>query len=985
MARQIAVFILFTLVIAMDGCGSGNPLGSKDHVSGPSAKIQPPSGGDLPGPAALLKASSGAGDAMVNGGDFNPAWPHQNVTVDGAAAVFAPATGNPPVLADMAYAIYRFDLSAIEPQFKLLLDWLTAPEAEDLWVALSDWEHDRWVWYGTSNAGQVAPPSFSGCINGNGILLVALAVAGNSSATLNGLTIPVLPDSWRCLGHDRRHTGSSPYLGPPVDYLKWTYTIGNDHGYLSSPVIWTDGTIYVGAHSDLGNGLYAFNPDGTVKWVCNTASVLYDTGGANSAPAIGADGTVYACGEVPDVFYAIGPDGSIKWTHEITRWSRVLVAKDGTIYVTTHYPIEIYAFLPDGTLKWKTETEMYYAEAPALDDAGNIYILEGGLFAYNSEGIEKWSIELDGNFEGPTIGADGTIYFVYEPFSASTEDTLYAVNPDGTIKFTHAWPWGISQCPVIGADGTLYMSSDIYLYALNADGTEKWKCRINDNIYSFMALDAAGTVYVSGCKNYFGAVSATGEIIWERWLSDASAMNGSPAIGADGCVYVTCDNNLMAFGPTSGSHSVSGRVIDQAGNGIAGVKFTFDCSIAPVTTDADGYWAAQGVGDGDYRITPGLAGDTFTPPFMDITVSGTDTAVADFTGEAASQGDWWCFGRDRRHTRRSPYIGAQTANVKWTYETGSWIESSPAVGSDGTIYVGSYDHKLYAICPDGEKKWSYTFGLFYGKIDATPAIAVDGTIYIAYDDEPGKLYAINSDGTVKWYSQFGTYGVNSSSAIGQDGTVYTVTGVNYLKALNPSGEVNWSFHYTSLCSSPAVDSNGLIYVGGTHDMYALNPDGSEHWRYVGAGNLYVESPAIGADGTVYFGTDLDSLYALNSDGSLQWVFPTGDAILSSPALGADGTIYIGCTDKKMYAVNPDGSLQWSYTTGDQVLSSPAVGADGVIYFGSDDHKVYAVKPDGSPLWSYTTGGPVESSPAIAADGTVYIGSKDYKLYAFQDE
>ena len=33
----------------------------------------------------------------------------------------------------------------------------------------------------------------------------------------------------------------------------------------------------------------------------------------------------------------------------------------------------------------------------------------------------------------------------------------------------------------------------------------------------------------------------------------------------------------------------------------------------------------------------------------------------------------------------------------WEFETGSGVDSSPAIGSDGTVYVGSNDNKLYAI------------------------------------------------------------------------------------------------------------------------------------------------------------------------------------------------------------------------------------------------------------------------------------------------
>ena len=43
------------------------------------------------------------------------------------------------------------------------------------------------------------------------------------------------------------------------------------------------------------------------------------------------------------------------------------------------------------------------------------------------------------------------------------------------------------------------------------------------------------------------------------------------------------------------------------------------------------------------------------------------------------------------------------AGVKlWEFQTGDWVRSSPAIGSDGTVYVGSWDNKLYAIKTDSK-------------------------------------------------------------------------------------------------------------------------------------------------------------------------------------------------------------------------------------------------------------------------------------------
>ena len=40
--------------------------------------------------------------------------------------------------------------------------------------------------------------------------------------------------------------------------------------------------------------------------------------------------------------------------------------------------------------------------------------------------------------------------------------------------------------------------------------------------------------------------------------------------------------------------------------------------------------------------------------------------------------------------------------VLWEFETGSYVSSSSAIGSDGTVYVGSRDKKIYAINTDSK-------------------------------------------------------------------------------------------------------------------------------------------------------------------------------------------------------------------------------------------------------------------------------------------
>ena len=68
--------------------------------------------------------------------------------------------------------------------------------------------------------------------------------------------------------------------------------------------------------------------------------------------------------------------------------------------------------------------------------------------------------------------------------------------------------------------------------------------------------------------------------------------------------------------------------------------------------------------------------------------------------------------------------------------------------------------------------------------------------------------------------------------------------------------------------------------------------------------LWVSSPAIGLNGTVYVGSKADwFVYALNGKtGAKIWGFETGSNVYSAPAIGADGTVYIGSSDNKLYAL-----------------------------------------------------------------------------------
>jgi outer membrane protein assembly factor BamB len=191
-------------------------------------------------------------------------------------------------------------------------------------------------------------------------------------------------------------------------------------------------------------------------------------------------------------------------------------------------------------------------------------------------------------------------------------------------------------------------------------------------------------------------------------------------------------------------------------------------------------------------------------------------------------------------------------------------------------------------------------------------------------------------------------------------------------------------------SSPAIDSNAIIYVGSSDDnLYAVFPNGTLDWRFTTGGPIQ-SSPSIGEDGTIYVGSDDNNLYALTQEGQLKWKFATGGWVVSSPAIDSRGIIYVGSYDGFLYAVHPSGLLKWKFDVGAAISSSPTLSPrHGTIYVTSEldvtgATYLHAVNRNGQLDWKlqllppwpagghrYCDTSNFSSSPAIGSHGIIY--------------
>ncbi len=323
------------------------------------------------------------------------------------------------------------------------------------------------------------------------------------------------------------------------------------------------------------------------------------------------------------------------------------------------------------------------------------------------------------------------------------------------------------------------------------------------------------------------------------------------------------------------------------------------------------------------------------------------------------------------------------------------VDSSPAVGKDGSIYYATVGESgyLYSHKSNGERKWGLSFN---SALRGSPAIDDNEVIYVLEDT--GALHAIEnrgSSGKKLWkynlkgdeidaegeYREFG-----NSPAITKDGTIIFGWFDRNVYAVK-NGNLVWNFPTEGrILASPSIALDGTIYIGDEEgNLYAIKPDGTSAWpKPFSTGEQIITRPAIDSEGNIYFGSFSDKFYAIDSNRVPIWTFDTKQDIWSSAVIRADGTVYFGADNGYFYALSTEtGEVKWTYRIKEnwQRSSTAVLGLDGSIYFTLWDNSFYSINRIGKKLWSVKLKGDGDdaatfSSPSLLDDGKIYVGIQD---------
>ncbi|MFC1712455.1 PQQ-binding-like beta-propeller repeat protein [Candidatus Poribacteria bacterium] len=254
---------------------------------------------------------------------------------------------------------------------------------------------------------------------------------------------------------------------------------------------------------------------------------------------------------------------------------------------------------------------------------------------------------------------------------------------------------------------------------------------------------------------------------------------------------------------------------------------------------------------------------------------------------ASGNAGWPMFMRDILYQGISPDTSLKPPlALMWKFKTGGPVISSPVV-VDGTVYVGSDDHKLYAL---QARKWGVKWEFEAGdRILYAPTVR-EGTVYFSARDN--KVYALDA----------------------------------------ATGAKKWEFQADGWINAPVVVFNQKIYFGCYENkIYTLNAATGKEEALELASIGIGRTRFICSDGEFY---PMDARYQAS-----RWRKELPPSV-SWPAR-ANGVVYIGARDGRLHAFDYVTRAEvWHFETDGWVDSSPAI-AGGMLYIGSQDGYIYA--------------------------------------------
>jgi outer membrane protein assembly factor BamB len=257
----------------------------------------------------------------------------------------------------------------------------------------------------------------------------------------------------------------------------------------------------------------------------------------------------------------------------------------------------------------------------------------------------------------------------------------------------------------------------------------------------------------------------------------------------------------------------------------------------------------------------------------------------------------------------SLYAVSVAGKLIWKYETGDKILGAPNWHSAGpgqktSILVGSYDYKLHSVDAEtGKSNWVFETGNY---INGSPAVYDGKTVFGGCD---ALLHVISlANGQKVKEIDAGAYIAGSVAVSGTDAFVGHYENA-FLGVDLANGQVRWTYRDRAFpyFSSPAVSQDMVVFGGRDKRLHCVRrADGQVRWTFPTRGKVD-SSPVICGD-KVVVGSDDGTVYIVSmTTGKELWSYEIGRPVTSSPAV-VPGLFVVGSDDGTVYGFGTKGQL-----------------------------------------------------------------------------
>lgn len=405
-------------------------------------------------------------------------------------------------------------------------------------------------------------------------------------------------------------------------------------GGSSNLTVTTDSTGYY-SFQNISNGTYTVTPSKpefiftplSSQVVVENANKMVDnfTGTAETAND-GGDFSIF--GRILDRSGAAIPDVNVILAGTD---KSVTADKEGNYYFG-HIENGTYTILPslEGYRFSPRSAEIAIIDADIRTDFTGSLIVEGGytvsgtIVDFSGNGVSGIELSLTGNTNRYTAitDAQGNYTFVNVP------DASYGLLPiSGEYTFT-------PEYRTVFVNGTNITVDNFIASAGGSEGTYSITGRILDDSGNaipdaLIMLDYQDKITSADKEgNYFFGNLGDGDY---KITPSITGYAFSPPVKT---VTISGENVRVDFTGVLGGegHAVSGRIIDQSGNGVPGIDLSFTSVTDRFTaeTDNDGYYIFTDIPNAVYGLLPLSERYLFSPTFQNIVVNGSDITTDNF-------------------------------------------------------------------------------------------------------------------------------------------------------------------------------------------------------------------------------------------------------------------------------------------------------------------------------------------------------------------